>query len=541
LNPLHAIDFYKAGHRQQYPKGTTFVYSNFTPRSNKLSNLPDNNDSIVFFGLQYFIVDFLINKFNSEFFQKDKAEVVAKYKRRMDTSLGKDAIPVDHIEALHDLGYLPLYIHALPEGSKVPMGVPCLTIHNTKPEFFWLVNYIESVMSAYLWKMSTSATTANWYKQLFTKYAEDTGADVVFTNFQGHDFSFRGCSGLEDATMSGAAHLTSFFGTDTVSAIDLLEEFYDADCEKELVGCSVPATEHSVMCLNSKETELETFKRLITEVYPAGIVSIVSDTWDYWKVLTEYLPTLKTEIMARDGKVVIRPDSGDPVKIVAGYRGYASAYSVVDLYDMTLFALHEKIDHEYGYNLECVIYNEEWYDITDFHNPRKITEAEAKGSVAHLYDVFGGTVNSKGYQELDSHIGLIYGDSITPQRAQEILHRLKDSGFASTNVVFGIGSFTYQHVTRDTYGFAVKATYGEVNDEGRAIQKDPATDTGKTKKSACGLLKVVRENGKLVLKDNLTLAQWGLPGCELRPVFADGVLFRKQTLKEIRENVSKSI
>ena len=200
-----------------------------------------------------------------------------------------------------------------------------------------------------------------------------------------------------------------------------------------MIGGSVPATEHSVMCMGTKDNEIGTFERLITELYPTGIVSIVSDTWDFWQVITEYLPQLKSRIVARDGKVVIRPDSGDPVKIIVGDKDAVPG------------------------------------------------SPEYKGAIECMWEVFGGTVTEKGYKLLDSHIGLIYGDSITLQRQEAILGGLKEKGFASFNVVLGIGSFTYEYVTRDTYGFAMKATYGEVNGEPRNIFKDPKTDDG-TKK-----------------------------------------------------------
>lgn len=252
INPLHAIDFYKSDHRRQYPKGTNLVYSNFTARSDRLANVIRErfDGKIVFFGLQYFLKGFMQIDWERSFFKQDKATVVAKYKRRMDNALGKDSIPTDHIEALHDLGYLPIRIKALPEGSRVPMRTPVLTIVNTHPDFYWLVNYLESIMSCMLWKSCTSATTAYEYKKLLNEYALRTGSPLEFVNFQAHDFSFRGMSGLTDAVMSGAAHLTSFTGTDTVAAIDFLEEYYNADSDKELVGCSVPATEHSVACTN---------------------------------------------------------------------------------------------------------------------------------------------------------------------------------------------------------------------------------------------------------------------------------------------------
>ena len=236
----------------------------------------------------------------------------------MDTALGPDAVSTEHMEALYDLGYLPLEIKALPEGSLCPMRVPLLTIKNTKPEFFWLTNDLETLISAALWHPITSATIAFEYRKMLSKYAAKTSDIPEFVQWQGHDFSMRGQTSIASAMASGAAHLLSFTGTDTIPAIDFLEYYYGANAESELIGGSVPATEHSVMCLGGSETEDETFKRLIVDVYPKGIVSIVSDTWDYWKVIGETLPALKEIIMGRDGKVVIRPDSGDPVDILCG-------------------------------------------------------------------------------------------------------------------------------------------------------------------------------------------------------------------------------
>lgn len=481
-NPILAIDGYKAGHIYQYPEGTELVYSNLTPRSNKLSNVP--GDKVVFFGLQHFIKSFLEEEFAINFFSKPRNEILAQYKRRMDKYLGKDAVGTDHIASLHDLGYLPIRIKALPEGTLVPMGVPVLTIVNTRPEFFWLTNYLETILSASLWKATTAATTAFAYRQLLEDFAEQTGGNKDFVSWQAHDFSFRGLSGLEDAELTGAAHLTSFYGTDTIPAIDLLEDYYNANVDNELVAGSVPATEHSVMCMGGKETEIQTFRRLITDVYPHGIVSIVSDTWDFWKVVTEHVQTLKSEILARDGKLVIRPDSGNPADIICGDPAA-----------------------EQG---------------TPAH----------KGAVECLWEVFGGTTNEKGFRTLDSHIGLIYGDSITYERAENILHRLAQKGFASDNIVFGVGSFTYQYVTRDTWGFAVKSTYGVINGEEVEIFKAPKTDSG-SKHSAKGLLSVVsNEDGELVLVQGEELAS-----CLMRVVFEDGALLVDDSLEAIRQRL----
>ncbi len=486
VNPLLAIDFYKADHRRQYPAGTEYVYSNFTPRSPKYSNtgLP----YIIWFGLQNFIMEFLIDSWNKEFFERDKYSVVDEYKRIMDNSLGKNAIPVDHIEALHDLGYLPIKIKALPEGSHVPYGVPVLTIVNTDPKFFWLVNYLESVMSAELWKASTSATTAHAYWKRFVQHSKRTGSPMDFIQWQGHDFSFRGMGGISDAAISGAGHLLSFSGTDTVPAIDFLEKYYMADCSRELVGGSVPATEHSVMSMGTFDGEFNTFKRLITELYPNGIVSIVSDTFDFWKVVTQFLPALKKEILARNGRVVIRPDSSpkSPVEIICG-------------------------------------------------DDDSCTEHERKGAYEILWDIFGGTVNEHGYRELDPHIGLIYGDSITLERQENILRLLEKKGFTASNLVLGIGSYTYQYCTRDNHGFAMKATWGVVNGEDRPIFKDPKTDPG-FKKSAIGLLRVVDgPNGVLRMHDMVSMEE-EKEGC-LKVVFLDGVMITTNNLHEIRKRV----
>jgi nicotinamide phosphoribosyltransferase len=489
MNPLNLTDGYKLDHRRQYPDNTGLVYSNWTPRKSRKQGI----DDVVFFGLQYFVKEYLIEQFNSEFFAKPKEEVVSQYVRRVNNYLGAHFITFEHIEALHDLGYLPIEIKALPEGTVVPTRVPMFTMVNTLPEFFWLTNYFETLVSNVVWLPCTSATIAYAYKSKLEQWAEATGGDLEFVPFQGHDFSMRGMAGIESAKMSGAGHLLCFVGTDTIPAIDFLEKYYGADSDNELIGCSVAATEHSVMCMGGDGLdEYTTFKRLVTEVYPAGIVSIVSDTWDLWKVCTQFLPELKEAILARDGKVVIRPDSGNPADILCGTVA------------------------EFG----------------------KGTTPAEKGVVELLYDVFGGIVNDKGFKVLDSHIGAIYGDSITLERADEICRRLKAKGFASTNVVLGIGSFTYQYNTRDTFGFAMKATYGEVDGEGREIYKDPITDDG-TKKSAKGLLCVDRnpESGKLELEDQVTKDRESQG--EMITVFKDGILLVDQSLAEIRARVAK--
>jgi nicotinamide phosphoribosyltransferase len=533
---LHQCDFYKVGHIFQYPDNTTLVYTNFTPRKSRIKDV----ERMMFVGLTYFIKEYLLKQFNESFFNIPKEEAVRKYSRRMRTSLFSDLKSYEHIEKLHDLGYLPVKIKAVPEGTLVDMRVPCLTITNTLPDFFWLPNFLETIISSTLWQPCTSATIAHEYRKLLTRFARETvteTGDISFVNWQGHDFSERGMV-HEAACLSGFGHLVNFWGTDTIAAIDFAEDYYNADADKELIGGSVPATEHSVMCMGGKTDEINTFRRLITQVYPSGIVSIVSDTWDYWKVINEYAPALKTEIMSRTGapynKVVFRPDSGVPQHIIAGYR-----------------------------DEEVRRVNAGEYEVVSGPNMGKvISEVERKGTIQVLWEHFGGTTTEQGYKLLDSHVGCIYGDSITLDICREILQRLKDSGFSSFNMVFGIGSFTYQYNTRDTFGIAMKATYGEVleddsneSDEqpllvakGREIYKDPKTDDG-TKKSAKGLIQVRKQDVfsvnslgelqptdyELVMKDQVSWKEEG-EGL-LETVFEDGRLIRDERLSDIRARI----
>ena len=487
LNPATAIDGYKVDHRRQYPDKTEVVFSNLTARTTRR----DYTQRVVFFGLQYFIKSFLIKSWEEDFFKQPKEDVLRRFSRRINNYLGPNNVGTQHIADLHDLGYLPIKIMALPEGSVYPLRVPCLVIQNTDERFFWLTNYLETILSTSVWGMCTSATTAHEYKKILTAHAIETDGAIDFVNWQGHDFSFRGMFGAEAAAMSGAAHLLSFTGTDTIPAIDFLEDYYGANSDLELVGGSVAATEHSVMCAGGMENELETFRRLIQDISPAGIVSIVSDSWDFWQVMTYLTVKLKEQILARDGKVVFRPDTGCPVKMICG-----------------------DADAEPG-------------------------SPEHKGAIECLWEVFGGSITSKGYKLLDPHVGLIYGDSITIERAQAICAGLKAKGFASTNVVFGIGSYTYQYVTRDTDGYAVKATFARIAGEDREIFKAPKTGDG-TKNSAKGLVAVYKDaQGEFYLKDQ---ASWKeVNDCEFVTVFENGRLSNEVTLSEVRVRLAKQL
>lgn len=483
---MFLCDGYKLDHRRQYPDNTTNVYSNFTPRKGRFAD----DHGVVAFGFQYMLQRFFMDHADDTFFGRWKDDVVSEYRQFLDEYLGPNTITVDHIADLWDVGYLPLEFRAVPEGTFVPYGVPILTVENTLPEFAWLTNYFETLISSVLWQPISSATTARKYFHILNEANIRTaGADgALFTPWQGHDFSFRGMAGPEAAALSGAGHLLYFTGTDTIPAIPLLKEYYAAE---GLIGGSVAATEHSVMSAGGKADEIETMRRLLA-LYPTGILSVVSDTWDLWKVCVDIVPKLKREILARDGKLVIRPDSGDPELILCGNPN-ADAGSFAE-----------------------------------------------RGVVQLLADVFGTTKNAQGYKVLDPHIGVIYGDSITTERATAIIKNLERQGFASTNVVFGIGSFTYQFNTRDTHGFAMKATAATVDGVERELWKKPITDDG-TKFSARGRLAVLREwdgtSDTLVLQDGLNKLEWESFDVStlLQPIWRDGDFVRTTTLDEIRK------
>jgi nicotinamide phosphoribosyltransferase len=435
-------------------------------------------------------------------------------------------------------------IKALPEGSRVNLKVPFFTIQNTHPDFFWLTNYLETALSNEIWKPTTVATIAFEFRRVLDNFVELTGSSPDFANWQNHDFSMRGMSGLHDASSACAGHLLSNSGTDTISAIDYLENYYNADAETELVGGSVPATEHSVMCAGGADDEQETIRRLIQDIYPSGVVSVVSDTWDFWNVITNTTKNLKEVILGRtpnslgQAKVVFRPDSGNPVKILTGYTYFTPS----DLQD-------NGCDESTGFELAKV--NGRYYKFTtnscNSHGlveyfielGQEVPEHEVKGAVECLWDIFRGTVTPKGFKTLNDRVGLIYGDSITLERQHEILFRLMKKGFSAGNVVFGIGSYTYQYITRDTFGMAMKATFACVNGVDRELFKDPVTDSGGVKKSAKGLLRVEKQGNEFVLYDRQTREQEQQGALEL--VFHNSKLVRDMTFSQICDNLKSSI
>jgi nicotinamide phosphoribosyltransferase len=453
-----------------YKPGTTKIYSYLCARSTKKEN------EALFFGLQPYLE--LLERPISQ----DDADEFFMYWAEI---LGGPA-PADvteKINALVKLGYLPLEIKAVPEGTVIENKNVLATITNTHPDFPWAVGFFESLLLK-VWAPTTVATLSLKFKRLLTNCAAQTSDSEFLVPFLVHDFGYRGVSSEQSAEILGAAHLTCFTGSDNIPGIKFAKTAYKAE---GFIAGSVPASEHSVMCSYGPEGELEAFKRML-ELNPTGLVSIVSDTYNFWDVMTKFTVELKEEILARDGKVVFRPDSGDPLHILCG-------------------------------------------------NPEApVGSPEFKGAIRILDEIFGSTVNSKGFKELNSKVGLIYGDGMYYDRVVRIMETMMGMGYATTTVVLGIGGLLLQQHNRDDLGFAIKATYAEINGEAVELFKDPITDPGK--KSHTGLLKLIQDqDGKFHTVQQCTPEQE--QEGQLTQVYLNGKVTKRYSLNEIRQRVDK--
>ena len=505
-NPLLMIDFYKATHAEQYPKGMTRIYSPYTPRMSRLRFV----NKVPYFGGQAFCKEYLIKAFNENFFNRPEEEVVNEYNRVLTYTLGPGSYNAEKVRALHRLGYLPIAMFAVPEGTSTYIGVPQSVFVNTHPDFAWLTNTLETAYSAYMWHIQVSVNVGQRYREIVQKYKDKTCDDNVRVARLLGDFSMRGQQSPESAMKSSAGWLLSFLNTATVPAIMWMEDNYNCDITKEEVGFGAISTEHSVMCSNFSidGDEITHVKRLLTEIYPNSSFSMVSDSYDYWNLVDKILPQCKDEIIAHNGYLAVRGDSGDPVQVV-----------------------------------------------TD--------------TVFHLWDIFGGTINSKGYKVLDPHVKAIYGDSITPQRCEAIYHILDKAGFSIQNVSLGVGSFSfmcleslntcyelnedyfnglteqkyvaksetyYAPYTRDTFGIAIKATYGETADSTPVnIFKNPKELSWKKSQKGCC---IVAPDG-MSYTDEHTFDEAHGPDVDnlLELVFVNGEMYKEQSLAEIRSRM----
>ncbi len=481
INPMLLCDFYKTVHSDMINPAMTKSMSYYTPRMSRVKRW----DKVVMFGLQMFCKTWLIDYFNENFFEKSEEEVVSEYKRVLDAALGKGIYGIEKICKLHRLGYLPLEITALPEGTMVPMHIPMFGITNTHDDFAWLPQALESLISAEMWYPQITATVGKTYRDIVNKYFDLTCDDSVCRAKALGAFDFRGDMCVDAALKAGAGWCLSFLNTATVPAIPYLEEMFNCDCEKEPVAFGSVSTEHFVMCSNYAVDgdEITFLRRLLTELYPDTSFSCVLDSYDYWNVIDNILPQLHDEIMAHNGCMLMRGDSGDCVEVVTK-------------------------------------------------------------TVFRLWEQFGGTVNSKGYKVLDPHVKAIYGDSITVQRCEEIYEILMNNGFACSNVALGVGSFSMHCIeednilkpfTRDTFSSCIKACYAEVNGKQYPVFKNPKD--GGFKKSQKGLCYVYKEDGEIRYKDEYTSAT--IPeGNMLEVVFRDGKLIKDYTLDEIRQRLN---
>lgn len=562
-------DGYKMGHGPLYPFGTNFAYGNGTPRSDRLFKGSKSqsmfwDSKVVWFGIQAVMRE-VHGIWDSSFFKKDKNSVLRRYKRRMDKYLGEGMVDIEAMGRLHDLGYLPITVMSIPEGSRLNMNVPGYVIFNTVPEFYWVVNYLETIMSSLIWAMVCNATIAYEYRRVLEHFAELTGTPRAFIDVQGHDFALRGINHPQAAAFSNAGHMLFFRGTDTLPVLDFLEDMYGADCEKEFLACSVVATEHAVATSNilynvakslkesgldindlspeayaraQIEGERKFIKDIITKKVPKGVVSLVSDSFDFWKIISVVVPSLKDIILGREpdvnglAKVVIRPDSGDPVEVICGRE----VFTMEEFRKLSKFSgmLVEKDGVICRVSIE-----RDGYEFIPYERT-----VEERGAVEVLWDTFGGTITDKGYKMLHERIGLIYGDSITVERTQEIMRRLMKKGFASGNWVLGIGSYTYQHNTRDTFGFAVKATAIQVDDLFVELFKAPKTEGETNKKSAKGFLKVVKDaEGNFVLEQNQTFGidEIETHSGELQVIYKNGAFYNEVSLGDLREKVGTDV
>lgn len=507
INAILLKDFYKMVHLTMCPDGMTKSVSYFTPRKSRVEMWP----KVVNFGLQAFIKEWLIENFNKTFFNHSEADIINEYKRIAENTMIKDGYGLEKIIELHRLGYLPIEIWALPEGVEVPMHVPIFGITNTHPDFAWLGQALESLISAELWYPMITATVGHTYRKIVNKWYDKTVDDNVPRRRALGNFDFRGDMGVDASLKAAGGWLLSFVNTATVPAIPWMEKMYNCNCEKEEVGFGAVSTEHFVMCSNSAFDTLNNpnyeyadidphrerifLKKLLTELYPNTSFSCVSDSYDYWNLVENILPTLRNEILNHNGCLLVRGDSGDCVDVVTK-------------------------------------------------------------TVFKLWDIFGGTTNSKGYKVLNPHVKALYGDSITVERAEKIFSILEENGFAANNVSLGVGSFSMHCIeengelkpfTRDTFSSAIKAVYAEFNNGEikLPIYKDPKTDrdTGAGfKKSQKGCCVVYNEfPGEYEYADGY---EWDAacndPLQLLHPIFRDGKLLVNESLDTIRQRLNNN-
>lgn len=462
-NIILNTDSYKCMHFNMYPKDTEFVYSYFESRSGAKYN------KTVFFGLQYYLKKYLAGPVVTRERIEEAAELV---KAHLGDEKYFNREMWEYILEKYN-GHLPIEIRAVSEGTPVSVSNVLMTVVNTDPKCAALTNHLETILSQ-IWAACTVATLSYEVYNLIKHYRNETGS-FAGIKFGLHDFGFRGTSSLEFAGLGGAAHILNFMGTDTIPAMIIARDYYGAPLTG--LAYSVPATEHSIMTSRGKDGEEQLFGELL-ENYPDGILSVVIDSYDYKGFIKKIALKYKNAILARKGKVVFRPDSGDPCSVT------------LKVFDM-------------------------------------------------LAEIFGTTINEKGYRLLHPNVGVLWGDGIEYDGIRSILFTLRNNGYSTDCVVFGMGGGLLQKINRDTQRFAFKSSAQCRSGVWHDISKNPLDSSKASKK---GILKLIQnEDGvfhteKVLPTSNQEFSLDDFSNDLLNTVFVNGIITKELTFEQVRKN-----
>ena len=604
LNPFLLTDFYKLTHILQYRPELRELTSYLTPRGSRLKGI----DKVVFFGLSAYVHSYVVKNFNDNFFNRPWDEIADEIYDVLKNGLGYSDDMIGKtckaIWSLHELQYLPVEINAVAEGTLVPMGVPCIEIKSTNPEFFWVGQALEASLSAAIWHPMVSATIAREYRKIARGAFSATVENGIDERTAMCDFSMRGQESNESAVNASVAWLTSMWNSSTVAARKHIKDVY-GKCDGNVRGLT--STEHSVMtshaCLDGGD-EIPTFKYLF-DLYKNVSFAAVCDSYDFWNVLTNILPNNFMKEIDERGKrgvfIGVRHDSAEPVDALCGTIPAMNPNNVLGVKELPsemvdgdekLFAISITIEEmerlnklgitdlvainqfskwgcKYFHNGEVVFrlnnlngrgFNRHvtddgdeigWAVATCLNRPRTWEE---KGMVETMYEIFGGSVNSNGYKVLNPGIKAVYGDSITITRAKKIYERLAAKGFAANNVSLGVGSFSFQALenedgtlspfTRDTFSVAVKNCHSKYKDEYGTVCERHVYKSPKNfsgKRSQKGLCRVFfNEDGELTYEDELYEADLVGKNSALITYFKNGQEF-KQNFESIRETIDETL
>lgn len=600
MNPFLLTDFYKLTHILQYRPELRELTSYLTPRGSRLKGI----DKVVFFGLSVYVHSYIVENFRENFFRRNFEYCECEIREVLELGLGYSDEMIDKtinaFRALHELQYLPVEINAVAEGTLVPMGVPCLEIKSTNPQFFWVGQALEASLSAAIWHPMVSATIAREYRKIARGAFSATVENGIDERTAMCDFSMRGQESNESAVNASVAWLTSMWNSSTVAARKHIKDVYTKlstrDKMSNIIIRGLTSTEHSVMtshaCLDGGD-EYHTFKYLFN-LYKNVSFAAVCDSYDFWNVLTNILPNYFMYDIDERGKrglfIGVRHDSAEPVDALCGTVPVINKYNVLGVKEVPssmvdgnekLYAISITIEEmerirslnvcgkvaigasDLVYQINTINGNGFLRHITDEGNEIGWAVAtclnrprtwEEKGMVETMYEIFGGTVNSKGYKVLNPGIKAVYGDSITITRAKKIYERLAAKGFAANNVSLGVGSFSFQALenedgtlspfTRDTFSVAVKNCHSKYVDEygtvcERWVYKSPKNFS--QKKSQKGLCRIFfNEDGELTYEDELYERDLVGKNSALIPYFKDGKEY-KQNFESIRETIDENL